>query len=431
MPKIVMDVLGGVNTSRGELQLPPGEVSALQNVRGGLFGNWSKREGVENVTSFTNPVLGIFDLEFDTITIPVFVSGSTLTFFPNTATASGSLPTADPYNGDDPLDPDTVRTSLLLIEPTMRAINERFGRIPLNGVTWPNRLFDSTGYIGPTGEAPATIAASTFYPTALGNLSMPVNNFYQYDLAQHDAYHGNPAGTRATALVNAIIDALDQSQVMITRYVRAIQGEASVRFYDNSTLPKPSAATTGTYRKRLSDCKVAVRKLTALSIAASQVNRAVKLVEGQSLVGCDAAKSTCQTNWNSASFTSPYNSEIRQHTREGNNGVTYKASVDTVKGQIQVDLSNYSSGTATIYLFLSSTGGYLNGLQTPTGTNNDVWGAWQSATVGGVYTSSVVTHSDTFPGFIGTCSGGIDTNSGGWLVLNQVAVVQPTMTYSV
>lgn len=114
MPKYILKDLRGMNATKAALQLPPGDVPLLQNVRARPFHSWAKRRGIEPVDVYTSPINGIFELELDGLIIPIFQSGAALTFFPTVTSAS--LPnTPDPYQLGDgrtslAIDPAGVNT---------------------------------------------------------------------------------------------------------------------------------------------------------------------------------------------------------------------------------------------------------------------------------------------------------------------------------
>lgn len=152
----------------------------------------------------------------------------------------------------------------ILLEPAMRASNERRARVNLSGATYPNRRFDENGLIAGAGEAPPTEAGATFYLGNASTYSMPPNYFYYYDLVNYDAFFGDPAGTRAAQLVNTIRTNIN-SDVLLNLYVdltTPIVGAAAITVYSTGTLPVPAVATTATYEDRLTDLRDAIRKLT-------------------------------------------------------------------------------------------------------------------------------------------------------------------------
>jgi len=143
----------------------------------------------------------------------------------------------------------------------MRAIQDRRVTAGHTAYSWPNLIFDASGakLNGNTG-----IAVSSY----------PANNLYAPDLTFHDLTYGNPIGTRAAALVNAIIDCC-RDTVGFNDWVNTsagIEGQSSVDTYTASIFPSASSATRANYRQKLDDCKVGIRKLSTISKAVSQVS---------------------------------------------------------------------------------------------------------------------------------------------------------------
>lgn len=254
--KIKINSCEGINTSTASLQLKTGEVQNLQNVRNRPYYNWQKRNGIEYVSSQTDPVLGIFELDLDNITIPIIQSGSSLTFFPELTSAGGFFSTPDPYPMDNPIDSDNSNAVLFLVEPSMRAINDRRQVSGHTATSWPNRFFNADGTLinGLTG-----IAVSNF----------PANNIYRYDLAYYDAYFGNAFGSRASTLVNAVRTSC-VSTVGFNDWINLIDGQSTVTTFTSSIFP--SASTFANYRSTLANIKTGIRRLTLIKKQATQVN---------------------------------------------------------------------------------------------------------------------------------------------------------------
>lgn len=96
--KIVLKNLGGINTGKAPLLLGENQIGFLQNISPRPFQNYTKRNGVEWVSTSADPILGIFDIELDNVVIPFTASTTALTFFPTLTTLSGSLQSYDAYN---------------------------------------------------------------------------------------------------------------------------------------------------------------------------------------------------------------------------------------------------------------------------------------------------------------------------------------------
>lgn len=264
MPKVVLSKMLGINASKAKLQLQPGESDGLQNIRCRPFDNWVKRKGIEAISSQSDPINGIFEIELDNITIPLIQSGDTLTFFPDLSSANGTLSDLSSdsavFGSSDPLDPLGRRTVLFLVEQTMRAIQDRRVTAGHTTFSWPNLIFaaDGTQLNGNTG-----IAVSPY----------PANNLYGPDLTYHDIFYGNPAGTRAAALVNSIISCCI-GVVNLNDYVNPdlIEGQTGVTLYTTSIFPAAASATRSNYRQKLNDCKTGIRKLTTIGRTPTQVS---------------------------------------------------------------------------------------------------------------------------------------------------------------
>ncbi len=115
MSNIVIKECKGINATRASLQLDKGEVPSLQNLRNRPFSNWSKRPGIEPVSDSSDPIMGIWELEFDNIVIPIFQNGATLNFFADLT--STSYPYNDFYGvngsqGSQGIDPAGVNTRI-------------------------------------------------------------------------------------------------------------------------------------------------------------------------------------------------------------------------------------------------------------------------------------------------------------------------------
>lgn len=384
MPKIPIADMKGLNTTLAQLQLPPGEFVNLQNVRGRPFHNLAKRKGVEPVTSSTSAIQGIFDIELDDIIIPIFQQGGTLTFFPGYA--SGSVPnTPDPFPDPNPLGGSVG----FLIEPTMRALQERYMLAQSTGgsLAWPNRLFDQAG--NAINQAIPT-TSFTYRVGFSANAQFPADKFYQYDLFWYDRKHGVPAGTRKAQLVNSVRSNLDQTAfvwVGASLYVDSIEGQANTVYLTNATLPLPAVATFGTAGFRLEDCKSAIRKLTILTPrngsgsvpnwinagfqglinpATFQDNRSG--VSSGASVTCPAAKTEAFNNWLAASWSAGGSSTVAARIMEQSDSAT-AFEYDSLRSHLLVDLTTLpGTWSAGVYFKITPTatgtdplfGGYSN-----------------------------------------------------------------------
>lgn len=464
MPKLVINEMRGMNATRAKLQLKPGEIQFSQNLRGRPFDNWAKRRGIEAVSSDTSPIMGIFEIELDNIIIPIFQAGGTLTFFPNTGTASGSIPTPSPYPVTDPLDPDGVGILIFLIEPIMRAITERRTLVNRPLIDWPKRLFDVNGPIGAIahpspgvytgGQAPATRPASDFYAGMAGNASVPINHFYQYDLFSTDAYFGDPIGTRVTFLVNEMRNAIN-SNGFLNNYVRAIEALPSVSYYDTINLPVPAVAVPATFRSRSADIANAVRRLIGIGLDADQVQRTAAMVQS-SLGATFAINAACATSQiGSAVFvTDPLLFQRRVYDGSAGctitsnsafsggghccmaierSGTTAATKAASVKIEVNtVPYSNYAGDAAYVYLRIDSCPSSFGSslvydalapYPTPLQLNGQ-YTFWNSFIgLGTLVTSSFIPVSLLDMSSIGS------SETRGWDVIDQVVVITPTFIY--
>jgi hypothetical protein len=274
MPKLLLKKMVGLNASKAKLQLQPGEMGNYQNVRSRPFDNWVKRSGIEAVSSQDSPINGIFELELDNITIPIIQSGDTLVFYPDLASENGSFnnPSSDQavFGVTDPLDPNNSHTAIFNIEQTMRAIQDRRVVAGHSAFSWPNLIFAQDGTLlnGNTG-----IAVSSY----------PANNLYGPDLAYHDIYYGNPAGTRAAALINQIIsccrDTVDLNDWLDT--TTGLENHSSVTLLTSVIFPALGSATRGNYQSKLNSCKVGIRDLIAIRRSPTQTSAESKSGEAQ------------------------------------------------------------------------------------------------------------------------------------------------------
>jgi hypothetical protein len=140
MPRVIIDKLRGVNSTKASLQLAPGDFQWLQNVRQRPVVNFAKRPGVETVTSVDNPVMGIASFEFDNgLVVPIWLSEKTLTFFPDVANLA---------NGTNPLNPTPTANGSALDTNGSYVRNAQPGG---GGCTWS---------VAPTGFSVAVEGAS-------------------------------------------------------------------------------------------------------------------------------------------------------------------------------------------------------------------------------------------------------------------------------
>lgn len=291
MPRIVLPKFVGLNASQATLQLPKGEFTGLQNIRQRPFDNWVKRQGIEFSTAQTSPIMGIFEVELDNITIPIFQSGTALTFFPDLSTLNGSFTQPDPYPPTTPAI-SASRVVLFNVEQTMRAINNRRIVGESTGWAWPNLIFRSDGsrLNGNTGIAVA---------------DYPATNLYSPDLTFFDAFYGLPAGTRAAQLVNAVIDACIDT-VNNMPWIKTIDGLAAVIYYDSTIFPAASSANKNNYRSSLTGCKTGIHKLDTIERGATQTSVETKTGTASDASTCSPPVSTVTVSGWSSSFFDAY-----------------------------------------------------------------------------------------------------------------------------
>lgn len=348
MGKLTIKKFKGINSTKAALQLQTGEIPFLQNFRGRPFDNLSKRRGVEPSSTQTGPVQGIFDLEFDGLIMPMFIVNGTLQFYPSTATVTWPDPDSRPFQY--PLNSANVGTALL-VEPSMRAIQERAIRAADTPITWPNIIFNASGgkLNGNTGIAPASQNISDYFPSGVGTAQFPVDKCYQYDMQYHDASFGNPTGTRAAFLVNEIWDAISDEAPF---YHTEPEGDSatSISSYDDVTIGLPSPASVATYRQTLTNMKPCIRLMTNVIVNGVLVDcefRDGNIYMTSPEPTCVDAQNAAVTLYNANSYSA--GSTILFEEAMDETGGDYEASIANERGKFQVDLTDYPGTSATIY----------------------------------------------------------------------------------
>ena len=257
MAKIVINDFRGINSTRASLQLKPGEFESSQNFRSRPYTNYTRRQGIDPVSVQTSPVMGIFEIDLDNITIPITQAGSSLEFFPPTGSPETG-PTPSVYPPSDPLDPGGNRIFIFPIEQAMRAIQDRRVTAGHAVVSWPNITFNSAGQI-------INQAVSSY----------PANGTYGPDMAYYDIYNGVPVGTKAAALVNNVLSACI-STVGFNDWIEEIDGETTVQTYDSTIFPSASSATFANFRTVFANLKTGIRLLTTIKSQATQTEVEVR-----------------------------------------------------------------------------------------------------------------------------------------------------------
>lgn len=460
MSKIVLKQLRGINSSKASFQLQAGDTPVLQNLRARPFQNWAKRKGIEPVAVQTTPVLGIFDLELDPVVIPLWINGGTFTFFPDYG--SESFPTPDPHEFEgrtsNSLDPYGVRTLLFLVEPTMRAIQERRLRAGLANCGWPKAYYNGLGVYNGAGTSPAQQNKANYYSAFAFTADFPVNNFYQYDLAWTDQLGnadlgiaaGSPTGTYATYLINLMVAQLDTANSLPNAYLNTdlgIQGQTDATVWTNVTLPKPSSATTATYRSRFVDCKAAVRRLTTIVVTGSTNLTQVftrNYTGTTGSVSCAAVKATTLAAVNSVSYVGGGSSlSVTFYTYDlpGQPSGEWSTYVVVSKCPVKCDLTNYvGPGTTATYLRFTTVPG-LNGspiafgqLQLlPFSPVQDLYSLWSgfTPTIGISSTSTQMSSMDNAVVDVGTCPLFPSSDGSGFQLNGVLMTLAPNMTYNV
>lgn len=456
MGKIVLKEMRGINAGKASLQLQPGETEFSQNVVGRPFHNWAKRRGVATAEIDSNPINGIFEAEFDNITIPFYQAGDTLTFFPvlPLITGSGNLNDSDdgstpsslvidpiypdPYPAYNPIDPGGA--ILFRIEEVMRTVQERALRVGLTGFTWPNRLYDSSG--NSINESASTQLRSAYYSTATGSAQFPANSFYAYDLYWHDTKNGNPAGTRAAVLVNAIVSAintsafLNQYLAVTSSYQPYIEGQADPYYYDTATsgfyisvwtAGSAPTATAANYRQVLGQCRDAVRRLLFTFASASQVNitgsgNLENRIGTGNGASCSDSQTLAGTAWDSASWTLNGPGTFINQT-ESVDSATPQSTISANRGKVLCDLTPYIAGTGYFFLKVEPNSGTSS--NSPPVTADNLYHQYAtSIAVGASRLSPELGNSK--PTFSIVCP---DSGSRGWILANQLGVIQLQFNY--
>ncbi len=453
MPQIVLNKLRGVNTTRAELLLEPGVASFSQNVRNRPLTDWVKRNGIEAVSSGADPIMGIFDVELDGIIIPIIQQGANLTFYPNLAT--DELPNPDPYPPFDPLDA-SGNFVLFLVEPTMRAVQERTLRIGRAALTWPNIIFNQDGSLTNPGSPTTGVTIQSIYPNSLQNCAnyfpatagqavFPGNNIYKYDLAYYDQYFAAPRGTYAASLVNSIVTWLTDTTngplvpvavPPVSYIISNPEGASSVSSYLATTtnIGVPSAATTSNYGSTLVAAKAALRLLNAIAITGraysdtfgigiTQKREATESVGQTSSIA--VAKASCTTNYAAASYVSDgeFIGSTEQLSGSPPNQHAYLANY---KGRLYVDLTNYAGSAGYFYVKCSAVGG---GSNSPPFTADGLLHYQFAVTPGTINTSGILGDQTTaFTISVNSTKGWSIGSSSAITLSGLVAVVTPNFT---
>lgn len=460
MAKIVLKDLRGINATKASLQLQPGETEFTQNIRNRPFFNWAKRRGVSTAIRQSSPVLGIFELEFDNMVVPVYQAGDTLTFFPSIPLMTGSanlndlddggsssFPVIDPIYPDPFPSYDPISNSgvvLFRVEDAMRAVQERYLRAGLSGVSWPNREFDANG--NAINEGAPEQARSLYYNGAVGNVQFPPNGFYQHDLYWHDQKNGNPIGTRAAGLVNSIASNISDDTMLLnyigvnSSYQPVVDGVASVgsivRYATVAGAGVVSVwfagaaptATAANYRNVLFQCRRSIQLLLYISQSVTQVNTSGSTpLDTRNGGALNASYSTAQTQassaWDSSSWAATGSPGIGLYEDMSIAG-TYQATLVNYRGKIKSDLSPFVAGSAAIYLRTSAA---LDGSSnSPPTTADGTLHAYTTASVGSIYLSSTL--AETKPSFTMVEP---TTEQRGWSIQEGVAVIALQFNYVV
>lgn len=401
MRPIVIKQMRGLNTSRARLQLQPGEVGCLQNLRPRPFDNWAKRRGVETAIVQSDPVNGIFEWDFDEMVMPCFEAGGTFTFYPPNMTftvTQGGSPvtiTPDPSPVSDPLDPTGTGTAGGIsfgVEQAMRVLQERVCRRGGSPLSWPDATRDADGNSVTTPCA--TVPLSTFYGSSSTAVKMPQTGLYRYDCHY---VSGKPA-----TLVQSVVDAADaEASQWLQVYP---EGQASLTTFTSSTFwggSKPTA-TNANYAAVLAQAREAMRGLmyyaAGASITSVNTRNGVAYVEAT----CGSAKALAQGLFAIASWSSATH-DIGVSEATSDDGGSFSASVDRWRGKVTKDLSAFKSASGACFLKASpQDDGFSNTSECPV-TADAKYHLWQGVTVGQVVTSDYINDNDTAPSFSSDC----------------------------
>lgn len=441
MPQLILKKLRGVNATQAEMLLDAGVPSNIQNIRNRPVDNWVKRNGIEPLTSQTSPIMGIFDIELDGLIIPVYQAGDTLYFFPNIESAS--FPNPDPFPPFDPLDPNG-NFVLFLVEPLMRAVQEKRLRAAETKITWPSgNIFSSTttnvffaadGSLlnGNTGVAISTVQnVSDYFPTGTGTAQFPTNNLYAYDLAYMDTYLGQATGTRASQLVNVIRTEIINLLAEQKYYVEPLEAQNAITWHDETSIGLPAASTAANYRSTLTNMRNAFRLLQKIAIGdfkTAQTNTAYRpfLSTSSSLVSCDAAKALEIANWGAGAWTSSPTVQIGLRDETEFAGAAYFAELVSERGQLSTNVtSNYSStGTqAYWYLKLAKRAAFDDiGISNSPVSKDGNYHQFEAATLQGTSTTSMM--ADEIPTFNSSCP--VIEYRSGWIIDSAYISFLPT-----
>lgn len=448
--KVAITDLMGINATEAPLQLRGGEMSNAQNLRNRPWGNMAKRQGIESISESSGPVMSILEFVLDDVVIPIVQLGGNIIIWPNLASANGSMPNPDPYSYN-PLDPNGEHLLLFLVEPAMRAVQERRLRDNVPVVSFPNVHFNSLGVYDATGTAPATQRAHDYnllYPDnadPANQAQFPLNNFYKYDLAYTDSYFGNPAGTYAASLVTIINNALSANN-LYKDYLNndlGLLGQTAVTYWTSTTLPfVATAITPANYRSRFVTTKRGINRLVTLlpsiSVFPGVGNGEQKTrSEYAGFSSCNDSMAKTITNFEAQAYLTTGNTVTATLVTSTSGGL-WETDLTKVNTKFQVDMTAYAgTGLSAVYMRFSVPGGvevggiHFSQLQccpVPSPTLN-LFGIWPGHTP--VY--GVVSVSDMDPvmenSFVpnGTCPMAGDYH--GFALVDTVAVASPSMKY--
>ena len=428
MPKIIINEFKGINATQASLQLKPGEIERTQNLRARPYFNLARRKGVAFVSSQDEPINGIFELDLDSIIIPIVQVGGSLVLFPELSTDDGSFETPDPYPLDDPLDPDGGSIVLFLIEPTMRACQERRAFLISQGLpegtfAFPNLIFNSDG-TQINGDDGVSVG------------DYPVNNVYGPDLSYHDQYYGNPAGTRAAELINSIRDCIEDP--VYTSFLRVIEGESSPISYDSGTIGFPVAATPATYATTLSLLKEVVRLMNEFDSNRYSVEEIPRDASNRTGSGfsaggsCDDAKTEAITEYNAASWSPEapvFQFRISTESFDGDPDDDYSVSITGAMGFFYTTIADF---VGDVQFYLKCSDSLETAYLSPTAADN-LYHFYEDLAVAESLQSSTI--SAPLPLLLsdvpGSCPLEPDSDEIGWQITSGRFILNPTWTYNV
>jgi hypothetical protein len=141
-------------------------------------------------------------------------------------------------------------------------------------------------------------------------------------------------------------------------------------------------------------------------------------------MSCATNKTDATTDFNSASYAgSAAFIALSEETELSDNTCT----LNSVRGKIRLDLTDFTTGTCTVYFKVDTqSDGVSNG---PPVTSDNLYHSALSATMGIVNTSAY--YANTTPTFSGSNDCTASDKKLGWILNDQTADIRPVFTYHV